>query len=189
MHNCIKLYLKTTNPSQLRKKKLEKLMEARFRANLHFWARLPEDAEEVPVHISHLRCRDAKINDVILSKLVTVIHSVDMFDLDDNEITNEGINYLKKLESIKELRLKECRNIDNGCLKYLNQITSLELVHLGSTGVTIDGLYQLKNLVNLKTLLVSADEEKEIIREKLSAIANDLPYCEFIVNHKVMDLY
>lgn len=169
----------------MRKKKLEKLIEARFQANLRFWARLPADAE-IPVHINHLRCRDANIDDDLLLKLVTAINSVELLDLDGNEFTNEGVSHLTKLENLKELRLKECRKIDNGCLKYLNKIISLELLHLGGTGVTIDELYQLKNLFNLKILLVSADEEKEIIMEKLRPIAIELPACEFIVNHETV---
>lgn len=173
----------------LRKKKLEKLKEEKFWASLRFFARLPGDFEEIPAHINHFRCKDAGIDDYWLEKLVSAIKSINMLDLDENEITNEGIYHLTKLENLKELRLKECNLIDNGCLEYLNQIHSLELLHIGGTSITIDHLIKLNGLVKLKTLLVSSDLEKETVREILSPIGNELPECEFIVNHKLVDLY
>ena len=173
----------------MRKKKLEKLKEKRFLASLRFYARLPDDVEEIPAHIKHFRCKDAGINDDWLEKMVSVVKSIDMLDLDENEITNEGVLHLTKLESLKELRLKACRLIDNESLDYLNQMTSLELLHIGGTGITIEHLVKLSGLNNLKTILVSSDLDKETVREILSPIGNELPQCEFIVNHQSINLY
>ncbi|HEY9364235.1 MAG TPA: hypothetical protein VIQ00_13295 [Chitinophagaceae bacterium] len=172
----------------MRKKKMEKLRERRFWAHFHYYARLPEDIDEIPACIKHVRCRTSEIDDYGLSQMVTVVKSIDMLDLDDTEITNEGIMHLTKLENLKELRLKECRQIDNDCLQYLNQITTLELLHLGGTAVTLDGLEKLISLKNLQTLLVSSDDEMEIVKIQLLKIAAALPRCEFIVNHKSVDL-
>ena len=173
----------------MRKKKLAKLKEEKFLTSILFYARFPGDLEKIPEHIHHFRCKDAGIVDTWLEKMVTVVRSINMLDLDENEITNEGILHLTKLESLKELRLKSCSLIDNGSLGYLSQITSLELLHIGETGITIDQLIKLKTLKNLKTILVSSDADNDTVREILSPIGNELPTCEFIVNHKLVNLY
>lgn len=173
----------------MRKKKIERLNNKKFWASLRFYARLPDDVENIPAYIKHFRCKDAGIDDDWLRKMTSVVSSIDMLDLDENEITNEGVLHLTKLENLKELRLKSCRLINNGSLEYLNQITSLELLHLGGTGITMDHLLKLSGLNNLKTLLITSDLGKEMVRSILSPIGNELPECEFIVNHQIVNLY
>ena len=173
----------------MRKKKLERLKEEKFWASIRFYARLPGDLEKIPEHIHHFRCKDAGIDDTWLEKMVTVVRSINMLDLDENEITNNGVLHLTKLESLKELRLKSCSLVNNESLEYLSQITSLELLHIGGTSITIDQLIKLNTLKNLRTILVSSDADIDTVREILSPIGNELPTCEFIVNHKLVNLY
>jgi len=106
-----------------------------------------------------------------------------MLDLNETDITNESIKLLTNLEYVKELRMKQCRNIDNGCIEYLNKLTQLEFLHLKSTATNIDGLLKLNNLPNLKQLMFS-EENVESIKEKMLQLKALLPGCEFTVNSK-----
>lgn len=106
-----------------------------------------------------------------------------MLDLDETDITNEGIQHLAKLDFIRELRLKGIRALDNECIDHLNKINGLELLHLGGTSIDVEGVLKLKPSVSLKTLLISVDEEPQ--KEKMLQLRNAFPACEFILNHKV----
>lgn len=111
------------------------------------------------------------------------VKGVNMLDLNETDITNESIKLLTRLESVKELRIKQCRNLDNGCIEYLDQLTDLIFLHLKSTDITIDGLLKLTGLPHLKELMFSADD-MEGIEEKMLQLKAILPECNFTVNSR-----
>lgn len=170
----------------MRRKKAEKLKTATFWSNFIYFNKLSH-LEEIPLHLSRVNFRIHGVDDDGLLLMLDKVRSIDMLDLDESVITNEGVRHLTKLSSLKELRLKTCSELDEGCLPYLNQITSLKLLHLGSTAITVDGLFQLSSLKNLHTLLISSPTD-DGIREKLIKLSALLPDCKFIVNHKTIDL-
>lgn len=121
------------------------------------------------------------LDDEGLAITLTHVKGINMLDLNETEITNDGIKLLTKLEYIKELRLKSCRNINDGCAEDLNKITSLEFIHLRFTGFTINGVLKLKALTNLKKIIFSAEDD---IKNKMLQLKEMLPNCGFIVNSK-----
>jgi len=123
------------------------------------------------------------LDDDAFAYIMTKVKGVNMLDLNETEITNESIKLLTRLEYVNELRAKQCRNLDNGCIADLNKLTNLVFLHLKSTAITIDGLLQLNNLPNLKELMFSADDV-EIIKEKMLQLKALLPGCAFTVNSK-----
>jgi len=165
----------------MRKKKKQKLKEETFWANFcHF--NLPKEQNEIPTHIKRVNFRLSGADDEDLQLMAGYIKSIEQLDLDETEITNLGLHYLTQLESIKELRLKGCQGIDDDGLPYIYQIKGLELLHLGSTSITVARLQEINKLPYLKTLLISANDDEEIL---LPQIARQLPKdCVFIVNHK-----
>lgn len=106
-----------------------------------------------------------------------------MLDLNETDITNESIQLLTHLEYVNELRVKDCRYLDNGCINNLNQLTELVFLHLKDTQITIDGLLQLNQLQKLKTLMFSATDV-DGIKEKLLQLKTMLPQCEITINSK-----
>ena len=165
----------------MRRKKKQKLKEETFWANFCYF-NLPKDQDEIPFHIRRVNFRLGGATDDDLEMMAGYIKTIEQLDLDETDITNLGLQHLTKLESIKELRLKSCRQIDNDGLPYLYQIKGLELLHLGGTAITIAGLLAIGQLKLLKTLLISADEDEMHL---LPQIAVQLPEgCEFIVNHQ-----
>ena len=140
--------------------------------------------DEIPVHIERVNFRIwDHVNDDHLLLMVSKVKSINMLDLDETAITNEGIKHLTRLEQIKELRLKGIAAIDNTCMEYLNKLKDLELLHLGGTAVTLDGLMKLSSLQKLKVMLLSIPMDEEI-KEKMLQLKALLPHCEFILNYK-----
>jgi hypothetical protein len=149
------------------KKRLAKFLEPGFAPYWHHFDLRPLD----------------DLDDEGLAIALTYVKGIDMLDLNYTEITNKGIQLLTKLEYIKELRLKEVRHIDNGCIDDLNKITSLEFLHVRYTGITIDGILKLNALTNLKRLMFS-EENVDAITDKMLQLKAMLPGCEFIINSR-----
>ena len=141
-------------------------------------------AESMEEYYHHLDLRPlSDLTDEGLDYILARIKGVDMLDLNETEISNKGIQLLTRLEYLKELRVKGCAQLDNGCAEDLNKITSLELLHVKGTGISIDGLLKLDALPNLKKLLFSADDP-EVIKEKIWELKERLPGCSFVINSK-----
>src|SRR5688572_15622999 len=155
----------------MRKKKKERLYWQRRFGNL--------TAEDMAPYYHHLDLRRFwDLDDEGLAYLMTNVKGVIMLDLNESAITNESIKLLTRLEYVKELRLKECRHLDNGCIESLNMLTSLEFLHVKSTAITIDGLLNLNGLPHLKDLMFSADDA-DSIKEKMLQLRELLPGCSF----------
>ena len=165
----------------MRKKKKLKLKEDAFWASFCFF-NLPKEQDEIPVHMRRVNFRLGGVTDEGLELMAGYIKTIEQLDLDETEITVEGVQHLTRLQSIKELRLKGCRQINNDALPYLFQLQDLELLHLGGTSISVEALTEIGKLKQLKTLLISADENE---MDLLPPIAAQLPAgCEFIVNHQ-----
>jgi len=152
--------------------------------NKKYWKRRfgADVAETMAAYHHHLDLRRIDdLDDEGLAYLLTHVKGVNMLDLNETEVSNESIKLLTRLEYVKELRVRECRHIDNGCTEDLNKITSLEFLHLKDTGVTIDGLLKLNALTGLTKILFSA-EDTEGIKEKMLQLRAMHPGCEFVVN-------
>ena len=167
----------------MNKKKKQKQLEKTFWSTL-FGVDIPAHLNEVPAHLHQVRMRLwDKVIDEYLELMVTQVRSINMLDLDETDITNDGIAHLTKMDFIKELRLKGIREIDNDCIIHLNNIKGLELLHLRGTSITLDGILKLDKQPGLKTLLFAHDEN-EPEKEKMLQLRELMPDCEFIINGK-----
>ncbi len=142
-----------------------------------------KNEKELPEHIPFLNQTASDYTDDQLKELVSRISSIGVLKLDENDITNEGVQHLTKLHSLKELQLKDTR-IDDDAIPYLKQLDDLEVLHLGRTQVTLNGILQLKSLPKLRKLLFSLDDT-EAEKDKLDEFIKAAPECEIIINHKI----
>lgn len=174
---------KSSNPTELPyTKRLKKEKEERM-----FWKGLGlEDEGETSYHFNHVDFRESNVTDDQLHLLVTRVKSVNMFDLNGTDISCEGIKALAKLESLNELRLKECNNISNDCIPVLNEIVSLKLLYVKSTPITVDGLLGLTNLTNLRELFFSGTPV-ENMEAKIRSLEALLPECKLIMDGKEIE--
>lgn len=141
-------------------------------------------AASMEPYYHHLDFRPlSELDDEGFAYLMEKVRGADMLDLNETDIGNDSIRQLTRLEYVKELRIKGCRYLDNGCIVSLNQIPGLELLHVKNTGITIDGLLQLSPNPHLKTLLFSADHP-EMMAEKIDRLHQLLPNCELVIDGK-----
>jgi len=167
----------------LRKQKEEQLKEEKF-WSAFFYFNVPKNKIEIPEHLHRVNFRLwDHVCDRDLLRMVSRVKSINMLDLDETDITNNGIQHLTQLHHLKELRLKRIKAIDDECLQYINNFSDLELLHLGGTSVTPDGIIKLSSLKKLKVLLLSFTDGHEI-NEKMNQLHKLLPCCEFILNYK-----
>jgi hypothetical protein len=142
-------------------------------------------ANNLNPEVKRINFRDSEIDDEEILFLVSKIKVIHQLDLDNTYVTDKGVQYLTKLESIKELRLKGCKGITNKCLPALASMKDLELLHLGGTLVTLGDARALCPLQNLKLLLLSSGEPAELIKKEALVLKSLLPGCEININHKV----
>jgi hypothetical protein len=169
---------------QLKRAKAERIFwKTNFDGNL--------EPEEIPAHMEWVKLRYGNIYDTDLEFLVSRIRSIGMLDIYDGNITNEGIQYLSKLESVRELRFKGCEELDNGCMEYMNQVTGLSLLYFSDTPVTLEGLRDevIVACKFLKEFFVPSNLSNEEIKERLTSLQLRIPDCEVIVNKKPSHYY
>lgn len=166
----------------MNKKKKRKQFEDSFWAAL-FAIDVPAHLTELPPHLEHVRMRLwDNVVDEHLELLVSGVRSINMLDLDETDITKEGIEHLTKMDFIKELRLKGIRAIDNDCIVHLNKLKGLELLHVKGTSISIDGLLKLDGQPGLKELFFSADDGPD--KEKMLQLKKLMPECSFTIDGK-----
>jgi hypothetical protein len=92
-----------------------------FRLKKIFWQNfrsansLKQDAG-IPERMNRVNFRITGVDDEGLRLMAGVVKHIKQLDLDDTSITNDGILHLLQLESLNELRLKECRYLDDNCM-------------------------------------------------------------------------
>lgn len=166
----------------MRNKKREKQADQQFWETFHYM-NVPKHIPGIPMHVEHVRLRlYDHVDDDHLMRMVQGVKSVGQLDLDETEITNEGIAELVKLDYISELRLKGCENITNEAMPFICDIKGLELLHLIGTSITTAGFQQIGKLTSLKKLLIRADRDDPLLEEIYVNLPKD---CEFIVDYKI----
>ncbi len=154
-----------------------------------FWRRefriAPGRIAFIDPEVERLNFRHSELDDDGIYWITTRLKIIHQLDLDETYVTDKAIQYLTKLDYIKELRLKGCDGISPGCLADLNKLTGLELLHLGSTGITLDDVHALFSLQKLQLLLLRSSQTEEVIVEKVRQLKKILPSCKFNVNYKI----
>lgn len=139
-------------------------------------------AESMEPYYHHLDFRPlSDLNDEAFAYLMEKVKGVNMLDLNETEITDVSIALLARLEYVKELRVKGCRQLTDACIDDLNRIRELEFLHVKGTRITIDGLLRLTEQPNLKTLLFS-DDHPELIADKIQQLLAMFPACEIALD-------
>lgn len=152
---------------------------------LHFWKLHfgMNNLEEIPSEIGLLKMIEADATDTEIGYIAKRIKHIDEWNLNNSDISDDGVQHMLQLEYIRDLRLKSNRRLTNDCMTYLDQLTSLEFIHLGSTGVTVDGLLKIPHLTKLKEILIS-DPGTPDLAAKMRIVMTALPACRFIINSK-----
>lgn len=104
--------------------------------------------------------------------------------LQETEITNNGIKYLKKLEKLSILRLKDNPQLTNECVPFLTEIENLQDLQIHGTSITQDGLEKLGVMKNLKNVLIDVWNDN-FTYDGLLKLSINMPNCAFHVKSGV----
>lgn len=136
-----------------------------------------------PEKIHRLAWKDQSITDQELEFLSIRVKDIYQMDLDDNPISNKGIENLTRFNYIEELRLKGLY-IDNDAIPFIKKIPGLKLLHLGGTNISSEGISELSAISTLETLICTLDPIDPV---HLIKFKESLPGCELIVNYEVFE--
>lgn len=118
------------------------------------------------------------LNDAGLA-ILCELSKLEQLDLQGTEITNDGLCGLKKLLSLKYLRLKENDQLTNSCILHLKQIKSLCELQIQETGIDQDGLDRLAGMSSLQRIVLSA-HGGNFTYERLLKLSLALPACTIL---------
>ena len=80
------------------------------------------------------------------------LHELRSLDLDDANVSNEGLRYVGDIRGLRSLGLFRNRAINDVGVRYLSALTSLEHLYLGTTGISDKGVESFSTLTALKEL-------------------------------------
>jgi len=91
------------------------------------------------------------VTDEVLEKILMIFPNVSQLDLDHTPVTDAGMKYLEKIESLKDLDLSNLQITAVG-LQSVGKLKNLEKLDIFNTEVTNDGLKELGRLTKLTDL-------------------------------------
>lgn len=104
---------------------------------------------------------------------------IENLDLQDTEITNDGIKYLKNLEFLQYLRLKGNTQLTDECIPYLTEINNLLNLQIQETSITEVGLKKLTVIKYMEMITIQV-WNNNFTFDGLLKISCELPHCEIL---------
>lgn len=135
----------------------------------------------IPQHINGIQGIDSEHDDEFFFFLTSRVSSVGEIYLRCTNVTDEGVKYICTLKNLRELTLKDHRQVTKACLPDINKLTDLEYLDISKNNIAIEDLYLLTNLKNLKQLFISSDKPESEITEELEKLKAHFPGCEITV--------
>lgn len=112
-------------------------------------------------------------------EILCELPQLENLDLQDTQITNDGLCGLKKLKHLKHLRLKENPQLNNSCILHLKQVPSLQTLQIHDTSINQDGLDRLAGMPSLNDIVLSV-HNGNYTYEKLLRLSLALPHCRIL---------
>ncbi|NCP91291.1 MAG: hypothetical protein GW827_13895 [Flavobacteriales bacterium] len=154
-----------------------------------FWQRYYriEKLADISSEMKGIVSIDSDLDDDYLFYLTSRVPIIRAFDLENTNITDEGIKLISKVKHVEKLELKDSRQITKNCLPYINTLKELVLLNLMKTSITLNDVMLLNELHNLKELYISSDKDEDYHFEKIMQIKDILPNCIVYVNYETLE--
>lgn len=110
---------------------------------------------------------------------VSNCRGIENLNLQDTEITNDGLKYLQNLTLLKYLRLKENSQLTDDCIPHLIELDYLQNLQIQETSITENGLKKLTVLQRLDMLVIDVYNNNYTF-DGLLQISRELPDCEIL---------
>ncbi|GAA5096492.1 hypothetical protein GCM10023210_30310 [Chryseobacterium ginsengisoli] len=121
---------------------------------------------------------NSNLNDEGLAH-VSNCSKIENLNLQDTEITNDGIKYLKNLKFLQYLRLKGNSQLTDECISHLLELENLLNLQIQETSITEDGLKKLTALKYMENITIQVQSNNYTF-EGLLKISSKLPDCEIL---------
>ena len=116
--------------------------------------------KDIPEHLSQFGFRDFETSDEDLFFITQYILSIDRLILGGSLITENGLNFLKKLKNVKELDLRSLPLDDNN-LDSILHFENLEYLYIKFTNITSKGISTILRSFPKLRILVAEIKESE----------------------------
>ncbi len=159
------------------------------KAEKKFWQRhyRIEKLADIPHEMKGIVSIDSDLDDDFLFYVTSRVPIIRAFDLENTDITDEGVKLISIVKHVEKLELKDSRQITKDCLPYINNLRELKLLNLMKTCIKLNDVIVLKDLQNLKELYMSSEESYEYNLEKVIQLKEILPSCITFVNYEMLE--
>lgn len=138
----------------------------------------------IPLEVNDFKAIDGEVGDQDLYYLTSRIKSIRGIYLKFTNVTDEGVKNISTIQNLKQLTLRDHKNITKESIPYLAKLVNLEYLDVLKTKIQLEDLSGLFNLQNLKELYVSSDNlNEEYLLENVIAMKEILPNCILYINY------
>lgn len=148
-----------------------------------FWERNfnVKNIAAIPKELIGIRGIDSEHDDEFFFFLTSRISTIQEIHLRCTNVTDQGVRYISTLNGLRQLTLKDHRNITKACLPDVNKLSGLEFLDISKNSLSIEDLHLLTGLKNLKQLIVSSDAQDDARPAELEKLRAQFPGCEITV--------
>lgn len=153
----------------------------------HFWRSYFNISSliEIPLEIDGFKSIDSEVDDQVLFFLTSRIPIIQGLYFKFTQVTDDGVKYISAIQNLKQLTLRDHKNITNKSIPYLNKLVDLEYLDILKTEIHLKDLPGLFNLKKLKELYISSENtEIEYILEHVIKMKEILPNCILYINYE-----
>lgn len=145
----------------------------------YFWERNfnIKSLSAIPEEMSGITGIDSSHDNEFFYFLTSKVKHIDSIYLRCSEVTDEGVEYISKLKTLRELTLKDHINISSASLPYINQLTELVYLDICKNNIPVIDIFTLTQLKKLKELIISSELTKEETTEILVKLKEHFPGC------------
>ena len=150
-----------------------------------FWQRhyRIEKLADIPQEMKGIVSIDSDLDDDFLFYVTSRVPIIRAFDLENTDVTDEGIKLISTVKHVEKLELKSSKQITKACLTYINNLRELKLLNLMKTNISLNDITILKDLPNLEELYLSSEESDEYNFERVIQLKEILPNCRVFINY------
>ncbi|AWO00327.1 hypothetical protein DLD77_00690 [Chitinophaga alhagiae] len=149
----------------------------------YFWERNfnIKSAAAIPAELKGITGIDSSHDDEFFFFLTARVTTIPEIYLRCTNITDLGVQYICRLQGLRQLTIKDHRHVTKHCLPDINKLGGLEYLDISKNNIAPEDLLTLTGLNNLKELLISSDLPEGELAPLLEKLQAHFPGCEITV--------
>jgi hypothetical protein len=139
-----------------------------------------EELQKLPLFLNLKSANfcDTNLDDIGL-QYVSRVATLENLDLQDTKISNDGLAHLARLPRLAYLRLKEKNQLTNQCVPFLVRLESLTELQIHETAIDHQGLEAITGMKNLRNICVDVRNNNYTF-DNLLALSARMPDCTIL---------